>query len=200
MQKKRRNDTEIAKLSEKPEIREGEWLYKNRKLKVLGGSAKSKKKRQTKGKGLYMNRKPKVLGGTVKKKGGSVNEVMKILNKKKPLNSLEMQKFTEKLKILNFIGVFMRDTLPKMPSVNESAVVNLDVTTGPGTHWVCYYKKGSEVHYYYSFGFIFPKELEKYLKGCKIWYNYKYDQKFSEVNCGHRCLEFLLKKNFNKDG
>ncbi len=45
-----------------------------------------------------------------------------------------MQKFTEKLKIPNFIGVFMRDTLPKIPSENESTVVNLDVTTGLGTH------------------------------------------------------------------
>ncbi len=89
----------------------------NRTSKVLGGSVKPKKKKQTKGKG-----------------------VMKILTKKKSQNNLEIPKFTEKLKFPNFIGVFMRNTLPKTPSDNESAAVNLDVTTGPGTDWVCYYK------------------------------------------------------------
>ncbi len=61
-----------------------EDIYIRRRLKVLGGSVNSKKKKkQTKGKGLYMNRKTKVLGGsvkskkkdgTVKKKGGTVKK------------------------------------------------------------------------------------------------------------------------------
>ncbi len=39
--------------------------------------------------------KSKKKGGTVKKKDGSLNELVKILNKKKLLNSLEMQEFAE---------------------------------------------------------------------------------------------------------
>ncbi len=111
-----------------------------------------------------------------------------------------MHDFAEKLKVPNFIGVFMRNTLPKTPSKNESAIVNLDVTTGRGTHWVCYYKRGDLVFYYDSFGFLPPTELFKYFKDCKIFYNPIEEQKYEEVNCGHRCLQFLYHNTCIKDG
>ncbi len=96
----------------------------------------------------------------------------------------------------------MIDTLPKKPEENESAIVNLDVSSGPGTHWVCYYKKGSLVDYYDSFAYSPPIEIMNYLKGCEIWYNYEGNQIFDSVYCGHRCLEFLYKKRkvYNKNG
>ena len=36
----------------------------------------------------------------------------------------------------------MRNTLPpNRPLYNESAIINLDDSRGPGTHWVAYKKK-----------------------------------------------------------
>ncbi|KAK9731983.1 hypothetical protein QE152_g13195 [Popillia japonica] len=53
--------------------------------------------------------------------------------------------------IPHFRGVFMRDSLPKIPYKNECAVINLDSVKNSGTHWVCYCKEGNTVHYFDSF-------------------------------------------------
>lgn len=87
----------------------------------------------------------------------------------------------------------MRDDLPVKPWVNENAVVNLDSSSGPGTHWVCYKKRGNSVQYFDSFGNLRPPvELLRYLSGNKIFYNYTRHQSFESSACGHICLEFLV--------
>ena len=86
----------------------------------------------------------------------------------------------------------MRDSLPKKPKVYESAIINLDTSSGPGTHWVCYKKSRGKVYYYDSFGNLRPpQEVLKYLDGCEIYYNYERQQSFDSVICGHLCLKFL---------
>lgn len=90
----------------------------------------------------------------------------------------------------------MRNELPARPLVNESAIINLDDKEGPGTHWVCYRKRGSNVHYYDSYGDLQPaKELKQYLRGCKIYYNYERHQDYNTTICGHLCLKFLYKND-----
>jgi hypothetical protein len=97
------------------------------------------------------------------------------------------------LKIPHFIGVFSRDTLPVRAKPRESAVLNLDIEDGTGTHWVAYRKNGKQVEYYDSFGNLPPPlELQTYLGGgCVIKYNYERHQKYNTENCGRLCLEFL---------
>lgn len=87
----------------------------------------------------------------------------------------------------------MRDALPKKPKTNECAIVNLDKTIGPGTHWVAYKKFGNLVKYYDSFGKLPPPpELINYFgKHVQIMYNYNKDQNFNSIKCGHLCLKFL---------
>lgn len=100
-----------------------------------------------------------------------------------------------------FRGVFCRDTLPKSgPKMTEMAVVNLDLSTNPGTHWVAYSKRGKRVTYFDSFGNLPPPlELQRYFKGCTIVHNYSRCQNFDEVNCGHLCLEFLIEQQQQHD-
>lgn len=87
----------------------------------------------------------------------------------------------------------MRNTLPKIPKKNESGIVNLDSSEGPGTHWVAYKKKGNDVEYFDSFGNLKPpKEVIQYFKCCTIKYNRNCYQKFNTSNCGHLCLKFLI--------
>ena len=86
----------------------------------------------------------------------------------------------------------MRDSLPKKSKVNESGVVNLDISKNPGTHWVAYIKKGQIVHYYDSFAVNPPIELINYWgKGCIIFANATQDQTIDQVICGHLCLKFI---------
>ena len=106
---------------------------------------------------------------------------------------MDIIKYAKVLKIRNFQGVFMRDELPKRePKYRESAVINLDNSTGPGTHWVAYKKTGNKVLYFDSFGDLKPPpELMKYFISNIVNYNYKQYQKFNTYNCGHLCLQFL---------
>jgi hypothetical protein len=90
----------------------------------------------------------------------------------------------------------MRDGLPETgPWENESAVVNLDSSSGHGTHWVCYMKIGSKVDYYDSFATPPPREVQTYLQEGSIhntiFFNYEEEQKTNQVICGHLCLRHL---------
>lgn len=96
------------------------------------------------------------------------------------------------MKIPHFRGVFSRDRLPFAPNQKECAVINLDSENSKGTHWVAYKKFGKKVNYFDSFGNLPPPlELQIYLKGCEINYNYKREQKFNSYYCGHLCIRFL---------
>jgi len=65
----------------------------------------------------------------------------------------------------NIRGIFLRDTLPKKPKRNECAIVNLDDTSGDGTHWMAWFKRGDKKRYFDSFGLPLSTELNDYLDG-----------------------------------
>ena len=89
----------------------------------------------------------------------------------------------------------MRDEITGLqPRVNECAIVNLDSSDGPGTHWVAFSKCGSRALYYDSFGDLPPpREIASHLAGSSISFNYTSEQSFDTVVCGHLCLLFLIK-------
>lgn len=89
----------------------------------------------------------------------------------------------------------MRNILPKSPRVNESGIVNLDDSKGPGTHWVAYAKRGKRAIYFDSFGNLRPpRELIRYLEKdvLQLEYNHTSYQRFDQSICGQLCLQFLL--------
>ena len=92
----------------------------------------------------------------------------------------------------NFRGVFMRDGLPRQPKQNECGILNLDDTGGGGTHWVAWFKVGSDKFYFDSYGVQPPLELIKYLKST-VGYNTEEVQPRGSVICGHLCL-YVLKR------
>ena len=91
-----------------------------------------------------------------------------------------------------FRGVFLRDTLPKKVKLNECGILNLDSSSGDGTHWVMWFMKGKVKFYFDSDRAQPPSELIAYLKS-PIFYNSERVQQNSEVFCGHLCL-FTLKQ------
>ena len=88
----------------------------------------------------------------------------------KPLNNFELEDAAKQLKIPNFRGVFLLDTLPKKPNKKECGIVNFDKSGGPGTHWVAWYKNGKNKIYCDSYGVQPPIEVIYYL-GKPIYYN-----------------------------
>lgn len=95
----------------------------------------------------------------------------------------------------------MLDGLPKTkPWTNECGIVNLDNSSGPGTHWVAYYKHGvNNIQYFDSFGNLQPpKEIINYL-GKNVKYNYNTFQNYDTFICGHLCLKFLREQSQNEN-
>ena len=110
----------------------------------------------------------------------------------KPLSNIELLEAARKLKIPNFRGVSLRDALPTTPKKKECGILNLDDTTGSGTHWVVWYKNGTEKKYFDSYGLQPPNELVDYLHS-PILYNTERVQPYDQVFCGHLCL-YVLKQ------
>jgi len=108
----------------------------------------------------------------------------------KPLSNFELLEAVKRLKISNFREVYLRDTLPKRALKNECGILNLDDSTGNGTHWVAWFKKGRIKYYFDSFGIQPPLELQDYLKSF-ILYNTEQIQSGDQVFCGHLCLHVL---------
>ena len=93
----------------------------------------------------------------------------------KPLSNIELLEAARKLKIPNFRGVSLRDILPKKPKKKECGILNLDDTTGSGTHWVAWYKNGTEKKYFDSYGLQPPNELVDYLHSPILYNTEKYN-------------------------
>ena len=108
----------------------------------------------------------------------------------KPLSNLEIIDAAKKLSLDGFRGVFLRDTLPTKIKLNECGILNLDSSSGDGTHWVMWFNKGKDKFYFDNYGVQPPSELSVYLKS-PILYNSEQVQQSGEVFCGHLCL-FVL--------
>ena len=106
------------------------------------------------------------------------------------LSNLQLMEAVRKLKIPNFRGVCMRDNLPKEPRTKECGILNLDASTGGGTHWTAWYKNGKKKYYFDSSGLQPSTEMVSYLKP-GIRYNTERVQPRDQVFCGHLCLYVL---------
>ena len=121
------------------------------------------------------------------------------LSLNKGLANVDIESYVKKLKIPNFRGVFMRDTLLINPKKVECAVVNLNTSNEIGSHWVCLAKIGKSRIYFDSFGQDVPLEIMKYLKTSKeykngvavIARNTDIVQRVNTYVCGYLCL-FVL--------
>ena len=122
----------------------------------------------------------------------SYNEIQNILVAlpNKPLSDLEIIDEAKKLSLDGFRGVFLRVNLPT--KTKRIGILNLDLSSGDGTHWVMRFNKGKDKFNFHSYGVQPPSELISYLKS-PIFYNSERVQQNGEVVCGHLCL-FALKQ------
>ena len=108
----------------------------------------------------------------------------------KPLSILEKIDAAKNLSLSGFRGVFLTDILHNNTKLNECGILNLDSSSGDGTHWVMWFKNGKDKFYFDSYGVQPPSELIFYLKS-PIFYNSERVQLNGEVFYGHLCL-FVL--------
>ena len=84
----------------------------------------------------------------------------------KALTNFDLIDYAQKLHLPNFRVVFMRDNLPreKRRKVNECGIMNFNISSQKGSHWVAWYVSGNTRIYFDSFGQHVPYELLRYLK------------------------------------
>ena len=147
--------------------------------------------RAMEGRGLYLAPYKHGRGVSTRKK--NVKETLKM--PQGVTTNVQLLQHAKRMRIPFFRGVFMRDSLPIGGIYrNESGIVNLDNTTGPGTHWVAYAKRGNRAIYFDSFGNLRPpNELVRYFgrNVTKIQYNHTPVQTYDQSICGQLCLQFL---------
>ena len=87
-------------------------------------------------------------------------------------------------------GVYAKDQLKK-PLKDGFYIVNLDNSTGEGTHWCALYKINDGFSIWWdSYGFPAPENIESLLH--KYDYNKKQIQDIDSTSCGFYCVAFIL--------
>ena len=99
----------------------------------------------------------------------------------------------------SFLGVFAKDSLPKISIYPSSLVLNTDTLDGPGEHWLAiYFDKNKNCTFFDSFGRR-PESfgLEKYLQhySWNVEYNTTRLQGLLSTTCGFYCIYFILLKS-----
>ncbi len=122
------------------------------------------------------------------------------------LSNFDIENLSHDIK--GFQGVFSIDTLPNTP--HGCGIINLDKSTGPGTHWVGWYNdpKLDFIEYFDPFGDYkighqdlknpdIPKEIVKFLQksGKIIKYNDGFLQDITSKKCGCFCVYYLKNRD-----
>lgn len=107
----------------------------------------------------------------------------------------ELNGVGKKLLRVRFKGVFPADKIPRLNDLSPYAILNLDKSTEPGSHWVALAKHGKDSVLYDSFGRHHTKiipSLRYSGNGRIVNTDADAEQKVLETNCGARCLAWLL--------
>lgn len=115
-------------------------------------------------------------------------------------SNFDLEKLAKQFGIKHF-SVLSVDKLPKKLAKHKSAIVNLDDSTGPGTHWVALYNGSNQDHVIYCDPFGMPPDprVLKYLKsnddGEKVLANTTQLQDVNATSCGYWCIYILIQLN-----
>lgn len=112
--------------------------------------------------------------------------------------NIELDKLGKRLFRDKYKGTVSVDMMPqrvKGMKVNDCLIFNLDTASQGGSHWVAVYKFGPKTLFYDSFGRTANHIVES--RGFEIptpYLNTELDpeQNQKELNCGQRCMTFLL--------
>ncbi len=115
-------------------------------------------------------------------------------------NNNQLLKIGRKIFGTKFIGVFASDQIPVMKH-KEIAIVNLDDSSEPGSHWVSIVKDNNKTYIYDSYGrktYKILPELVQSGNGIILETENDIEQSRIQQNCGQRCIASL--QIYNKYG
>ena len=106
-----------------------------------------------------------------------------------PLTNFELRKHYENESRFN--GIYSRDNLPN--KIKDGAhVINLDVYSNVGTHWIALYVKNNDITYFNSFGVEhIPKEIIKIIGRKNVIANICRIQAYDSIMCRYFCIRFI---------
>lgn len=114
------------------------------------------------------------------------------------MNTIELHKILSSI-LKNekcFAGVFPKDRIKITKRNNFGIIINTDVSTGRGKHWVSFFVKNGKGLYFDSFGLPpYDNDIKKFIfKICKknYIYNKKRLQSLSSKTCGVYSMLFLI--------
>lgn len=121
------------------------------------------------------------------------------------MNSIEINFLLRSLAVTrkHYVGCYPIDGLPSANTfkhVEFSLVVNLDVSTGPGTHWCAIYFKNGKMFYFDSFGRPPPKILQGWFRTFvkELYYNRVKHQALTSMRCGGFCCWLIYEMSRGK--
>ena len=94
-----------------------------------------------------------------------------------------------------FRGVFASDKIPKLNDIVPYAILNVDKSNQPGSHWVSVAKHKDKLYFYDSFGRRASELMPSIIKsknGTVIDSDLDKEQTEQEENCGARSLAWLF--------
>ena len=116
----------------------------------------------------------------------------------KGTTNFELVELANLLKIPNFRGIFMYDTIPEKINERECGIINLNKSDkNDYGHWVLYYKDDKQKIYYCSYGSQIPENIKNYLGKNILTSNFQI-QSFDSDICGLICILilYLLSKGY----
>lgn len=113
------------------------------------------------------------------------------------MDTIEIDK---RITVPGFLGAFAYDALPPRQDGDFSLVINTEVASKPGAHWIALVKKGKLMYFLDSYGrnvkhFTFPtgfkETILKYIGDSKWKFNPLLLQQFTSNVCGEYCIYFI---------
>ena len=113
------------------------------------------------------------------------------------MNTLQID---DKISVPGFLGAFAYDELPEKNQDNFSLVINTEVGSKPGDHWVALIKKEQQLFFLDSYGrnvkdSTFPSgfttAILKYIGNSKWKFNSRWLQQLTSNTCGEYCVYFI---------
>ena len=103
------------------------------------------------------------------------------------LTNFEIKKYQNEPR---FNGVSSRDNLTEIK--DGAYVINLDVYSDIGTHWVALYVQNNNVTYFNYFDVEhIPKEIKTFINKKNIKANIFRIQEYDSIMCGYFCIGFI---------
>lgn len=124
-----------------------------------------------------------------------LKEVIYPLTGKKTTYLTELNGIGRKILGVKFKGVFPADKIPKLNDLSPYAILNLDTSKEPGSHWIAIAKIGNDTYVYDSFGrsnIKIIKNLAFSGNGRIIDADRDTEQDLLETDCGARSIAWLV--------